>query len=45
MINPIISRHLEEIKDTCNKHHVKYLFLIGSAARITNNRVKPSFVR
>ncbi|MGF6847177.1 putative nucleotidyltransferase [Chitinophaga sp. W3I9] len=38
MINPIISRHLEEIKDTCNKHHVKYLFLIGSAARITNNR-------
>lgn len=35
MINPIISRHMEEIKDTCDKHHVKYLFLIGSAARNT----------
>ena len=33
MINPIITLHLEAIKDACTKHHVKHLFLIGSAAR------------
>jgi hypothetical protein len=35
MINPIIFNHLDEIKNTCDKHHVKALFVIGSAARNT----------
>jgi predicted nucleotidyltransferase len=33
MINPIISLNIEAIKATCDKHHVRNLFLIGSAAR------------
>lgn len=33
MLAPIITNNLPQIKDICQKHHVKELYVFGSAAR------------
>ena len=33
MLAPIITNNLLQIKDICQKHHVKELYVFGSAAR------------
>jgi predicted nucleotidyltransferase len=33
MLNPVITNNLSQIKDICKKHHVKELYVFGSAVR------------